>query len=429
MTDAENAYRKCEELFDPDRFLRLFDEQLEGKVASFRSDGLKELVSLAFLSSLHEEEGVRVRFRAVIPGGTLPPAVMQFETPKIVGVYELRKLALAIDPEQSRFVITRNGEGKWQIAGVSRPWERVLGLVADLWNSLELVVRGAGQLALVFSDRAAVYNRGEYVSMPSGEWLVRDHLPAGATDALLAYLGTPIRNRDVLQIQTSYCRRFDLDEQGWDRHRPMFEVVLKEWITTGLALGIGNLIAAARRRGRGAGMLFLGANNRYPADPSAKRTGMFFAPSEDGASDWNEGLTKWIAWNVQRTLAEKRVYILAVEEQFKKDFQRWIARVANGACHDAKEEWLSDVERCAQLTQLDGGVVFGPMLSPVAFNQTFTIPSDEERIGGGHRHKSMRAEVARHEGALGVVVSQDGQVTLMWREGTEVHADPIDFYI
>ena len=76
------------------------------------------------------------------------------------------------------------------------------------------------------------------------------------------------------------------------------------------------------------------------------------------------------------------------------------------------------VEKCSDalsaLTGVDGAVVMSRDLSLIGFNATInTLPTDNDYHGEeGHRHKSARMFCKKHRAAVGIVVSQDGPISV-----------------
>jgi hypothetical protein len=79
---------------------------------------------------------------------------------------------------------------------------------------------------------------------------------------------------------------------------------------------------------------------------------------------------------------------------------------------------VTRIENCsdalAALTGVDGAVVMNHDLSLLGFGATIrTLQTDGgSRLEGGHRHKSAMAFCTQHRGAVAVVVSQDGPITV-----------------
>jgi DNA integrity scanning protein DisA with diadenylate cyclase activity len=103
-----------------------------------------------------------------------------------------------------------------------------------------------------------------------------------------------------------------------------------------------------------------------------------------------------------------------------KSAKEWIRTVGLPGFGDAINVQSTDAKRVAQLSAIDGAVVLNSLLSPVMFGAKFAsveIGALPEAVRGvvakrGMRHRSMAATVALLPESSGVVVSQDGDITV-----------------
>ena len=75
------------------------------------------------------------------------------------------------------------------------------------------------------------------------------------------------------------------------------------------------------------------------------------------------------------------------------------------------------VEKCsdtlAALTRVDGAVVMEKDLSLHGFGATIRVLTDpESQSEGGHRHRSAIALCQKYRGAVAIVISQDGPISV-----------------
>ena len=383
---------------------------------------LRHILATAFFAGLVREEGRPLRFVLCCSpdldvlrdgfGETVP--VVPLATPRPVTVEAIRSLAPAVSPHNAAILIRfpRDGSGACEIAGVLHVGEHV----AEARSGRSFYYRPAP-----FALTIEVIDAGELHVYQSGSKVVS--LKAGQLHDLMAY--SELEFLPISQIlvagEDALRERISVPE-----HEPPRETSDFEW--SALLNTLLCIVNSVRVNGHG-GTVLLTA----PGTESALPVRTKFVVGEHEAL-LGERFVEFI--NTRNVLTEAR--LLQKQEPAGKH-EETLAHLQNAAF--ASEESLADAaEVVAGLTAVDGALVLTSDLRVVGFGAEIVLDAalpvvahevmghalspahwptvDSE--GFGMRHRSALRCVGVTERTAAFVISQDGHVSLFWKQDGRV---------
>ncbi len=393
--------------------------------ALIRSPALRELIDrhvspgqlrcvetaleVALVASLHQNEGHNLRFALVVeahPQRTLE--VQRFDRPIGLTAKQLQSISSAFNPERTGFVIApAQGPG---------PNAVILGTIARTSTPLPppqlhrppLVIEAEapGVVSVSIGEAKAVYRRGE----------VRDQsrrIPGLALEAETAVL-----------IREVCCPRLQLEriclpgDQGltpiaagsWARLNKDIAAIVRR-STRRIYDRILQSIARKMVRGQRGGAILM-----LPAGHSS--AGLFLG------GRWYEQPDRRLLREVVRILSLEVVHRLSVmghslsaEPGLASPAE--LASWAGDRLRSAQAALEETCQSCADLTEADGAAVLRSDLGIEGFSVKLSSHEGEwpEPLASfletrGNRHRAVAGAVVRQPGGIGLVVSQDGDVTV-----------------
>jgi hypothetical protein len=209
----------------------------------------------------------------------------------------------------------------------------------------------------------------------------------------------------------------------WDIHKQEYEELINNYWPRLFAGALESMIRKTIAKHHGVGYLFL----RNGINSSSIMGGTWFRePSPQ--------LTHWLsrALSIQGVLSlalRGKTVTTDLDSKWQESLQDWARQLLHPTFRDSLVNLDLACAECAQLSETDGVIVLnhdfnvlGFGASIVALDQELPANWVEYLSTRGNRHKSMANAVASMDGSIGIVVSQDGGVTIFENhEGREKH--------
>jgi len=380
-------------------------------------DDLRHIFETAFFASFEREEGRELRFvlccspnvEVLRDGlGELVPAV-PLSTPRAMSVEALRSLAPAISPRNAAILVRcpqpGQAEGRCEIAGILHVGANLArarsgrsfyyrpapyALMVDVRDPGELhVYQGGVQLAVMKAGRLhdqIAYSALEFLSI----------------SGILAEGEQALRSRIVAPD-----------------HEPARETSDFEW--TALLNTILCIVNGVREHGHGGTVLLAspGAEGRLPV---RVKFGV-----DERASVLGDRFVEFL--NTRHVLTEARLHRKRIGASTVPEAA--LSHLQNAA-FEAEENLADGAEVAAGLTAVDGALVLTSDLRVLGFGAEIVLDAAVpvtayEAIGAGEwlpvdsevfgmRHRSALRCVGGCDGVAAFVVSQDGRVSLFWKQ-------------
>ncbi|HEX5070149.1 MAG TPA: hypothetical protein VFV78_08020 [Vicinamibacterales bacterium] len=389
-------------------------------------DDLRRILSAAFFASLEREEGRRLRFVLCCApdvdivrdgfGESVP--VVPLDVPRPLTVGSIRSLAPAVSPVNAAMLVRFPREGgrtaQCEIAGILHVGENV----SRARSGRAFYYRPAP-----FSLTVEVVDAGELHVYQGGARLIS--MKAGRLHNLIAYSALEFLPISSLLSSGEHALRPRIVAPG---HEPLRETSDFEW--TALLNTILCIVNGVRAHGHG-GTVLLVAPGR--ADQLPVRTKFQLAGDQESLL-----VDRFVEFlNTRHVLAEGK---------WRQDRAGTVLTGEHSLLHlqnaafAAEEDLVGAAEVVGGLTAIDGALVLTADLRPVGFGAEIVLDAAEpvtayEAIGlaqpsessppvdsesFGMRHRSALRCVGVSEDVAAFVVSQDGQVSLFWKQGGRV---------
>jgi hypothetical protein len=403
-------------LFDPHAMLDLLQEH-SGEAVTNR-EAVSTVLTHVYHASLYKEESREVRCRVLLiddaADGYLD--LLPFASPVPLNAASLRRLSVgAVEPD-SVIVVTCGGNTP-AIAGYATPtalmtYFEVLGIRA---RPYEIGCLSPGVVEVSANDTTVRFARDKYVT-PVLRAMVPVVIPAHSPQVLVHRLLRSEARGRIAQSRGRSAGPIDADAL---EHEPQTLASEAAWAAAWtLEQYAASLVQQIRAIGVGGSLLVLPATD---ADPwQHLMSGHVIGNAHERYADelWNAGLYSSFEWLLHLRMAHLGRLLVRRADRLRPE--EWIAHEGTQGFIDATELTRADARRVARLTALDGALVVNDVLRPVAFGAKFKqvdtagLPvavraAIETR---GMRHRALAATVAAIPNAGGVVVSQDGDVTL-----------------
>ncbi len=349
-------------------------------------EGLSDLLALLYQTSLAAEEGHVVRLAAMLaPDADSIPLLARFPDRPVLSVQRLRKLGPAFDPSHSVLLVAP-GPSPALVGIASR---RAVASLAQVPQGAYIAeVRGVAELHLRHARGEAVYANSTYY---------RPDDPADLAPSLPQVLTERLTEKVMTRART-------LGAEGGVLHPVPQAVVKRE-----LARYLREIALDVRRLGCGGAFLLLPDEDMDLGDVVDS---LHRLEGERGAEDVEE---LW-ASSMLDAIALRLLEVRVARSGHLGDPH--LERIAE-ADADAAEE----IRRTACLARIDGAVILDHAFEPLAVGAKLrtdtydALPLEITRwlleAEKGTRHKSVACAVAAAPGSLGLVVSADGEITLI----------------
>lgn len=380
--------------------------------------GCERLLRLAHQASLSPDEGRHPRFVAALsdPSSRRAP-VQPFETPWLVEQRPdvLSRLSFATAPEWSCLEVSEDARSRLCAWGISPVPEAQDDTDASSEAVALVEVMDPGCVRLETERAIAAHQRGRWLSARTAARLT-DALPDGAVEALASTM-TGLDDAGDLRVGSATMR---LDAAAWERQASHVRGEARAVARPFLARALRGLVRAVRRRGHGGSLLLLrdGLSLHEAASGGALRARGAFGDA--GARAFNSALLDQACWYLHWSLALEGRAVLA-ELAPMPDAAR--ERTCRARMHSARRLLDADLERTAQLTQVDGAVACSALLTPQAMGVMLRVAptaAPPAALTRGARHASLESAARALPGCVGIAVSHDGETTLLKASGDDV---------
>lgn len=416
MANETNTRANAWESFDADLFLNMLRQA--SKTDFKLPDGTQELCSLLLRASLFRDEGRSPACVCILhPNGhgAGPLTALSEPIPVSEAPARVAKLAFATSQEVSALYFGRRYDQALHLVGIG-PIPSLSPDDRTVPERFHLTLHGPGHLTVSNVLATVEYKRGQYRSSDESSDL-REYWPEAAIKSLVKMVAKPNRRTKELGVGSSTVA---IDEVQWKQHGERFAEIARNRAPFTMRKAGASLLAEARLLGHGAAILVTESTD--PVRNVVKTALPFARPVRAaGSAAWSAGLVSHLAHGIHCSLAQGVLgEPVAVLKQLTdawgtKDLPAW-ASAAGAARLQAAERTAADTLRAlARLTQIDGALICDGLLEPVAAGVVFEVPPwrelDEELRERGTRHQSMWAAAKANPGSLGLVVSQDGDIT------------------
>ncbi|MEO1002548.1 MAG: putative sensor domain DACNV-containing protein [Cyanobacteria bacterium J06638_7] len=361
----------------------------------------------ALLASLHQNEGRNLRFALVVEAQPLRSLdIQRFHRPIGLTAKQLQSISAAFNPDRTGFVVApARGQGPVIVGTIARP-SAPLPPPQLHRPALVIEAEAPGVLSVSIGEAKAVYRRGE----------VREQSRTIPGLALEAETELLIREvcRPRLQLER-ICLPGDqgltpIPASSWaEQHKDIAAIVRRSSrrIYDRILQRIARRMVRSRR---GGAILVLPAGN--------STDGLF------AGGRWYEQPDRRLLRDVVRILSLEAVHRLtgmgrSLSAEPGLSSPEELASWANDRLRSALAVLEESCAFCADLTEADGAAILRSDLGIEGFSVKLSShqgewPSALARFleTRGNRHRAMAGAVVRQSGAIGLVVSQDGDVTV-----------------
>lgn len=356
--------------------------------------GATELLEAAYRASLHLEEGRVLRFACALVANDarVPYQVRLADEPKVTA-QRLRKLGVAMAPGSA--VLVARGSEPPVLSGICslRTVETVLPH-STRPPPLVVAVRGLGELRVDHGGAAVVFARDRYL------------VPTSDRD-ILALISPSIAESLIEGVKPKSMRLFaDLGRDPQFLQDYTQNPDPAPWLHRQAARNLRSLARAIRHVGGGGSVLIVPDAHEHPAQVCDKLHKLAVPGDQEPHQEWSG--------TVMEVFALQTITPRSPPLQAKLDDP--YLRHAMEAHRYADEE----IQETAYLALADGAVILDWMFTPLAIGaklktgEEFSAQVDSflREREKGMRHRSMATAVNSLKGAVGIVVSSDGDCTL-----------------
>jgi hypothetical protein len=363
----------------------------------------------AFYAGLQRNEGRSVRFAILLDDDTFKSGpVREFSESRPFNAKQLQSMSVAYDPSSVCFVVDKPSPDSSSIVIIGVAARPVPALRLSTQYPPAVIVESVspGTISIEIGELKAVYSNGEIVlsNLQIVERLqIQSSLPSRAI--------TPTRFSPSLHLGSDEAIR--LDEELWANHKNEYEQLVNNYWPRLFSGAMISIIKKTVYKAHGGGYLFL----KCGFESSSLTGGSWFrAPSQQ--------LTHWLS----RTLAIEGLLSLALrgktitsdlDARWRDNVQKWGSDLLHPTFRDSLLNLDYACAECAHLSEADGVTVLSHNFEILGFGVSISVP--EQQIPDewmeylrtrGNRHRSMANAVASMDDSIGIVISQDGGVTI-----------------
>ncbi len=410
-----NAFQPCAKLvMDKQSVVGMISHpdlspSLLNSVDEKRRDMLPIVLDEAFYASLQRNEGRPVRFAILLENDTFKSGpIREFSAPRSFNTKQLQSISVAYDPSSVCLVVDRPSpvSSSIEIIGVAARPVPALRLSTQYPPAVIVEAVNPGTISLEIGELKAVYSNGETV-LSNLQVVERLHVQSSLPSRAI----TPTRLGPHLRLGTHEVT--GLDEEMWANHKKEYEQLVNSYWPRLFSGAMVSIIKKTISKAHGGGYLFL----KRISKPNSLTGGSWFrTPSQQ--------LTHWLS----RTLAIKGLLSLALrgktvtsdlDTRWRDNVQEWGRTLLHPTFRDSLLNLDYACAECAHLSEADGVTVLNHDFEVLGFGASIgaldqKMPDDwiEHLSTRGNRHRSMANAVALMEGSIGIVISQDGGVTI-----------------
>jgi len=388
----------------------LLSPKLLNSVDARRREMLPPILERAMHASLEINEGRLLRFALLIENDTIKSGpTARFANHMPLDSRHLQSLGIALDPRKNCLVVdtASSSPSCLEIVGIaSRP---VLELRLSTMNHPTIVVEAEnpGVISLEIGELKAVYNRGaiHHINISSIEQLqIQSSLPARAL--------SPTQLGPCLRLGIGEV--VPLDEVQWRNHQGELAESVNNYSPRLFAGFIEAISRKIRSKGHGGGFMLLPNLESYAG---LFEGGKWFKEPDQRVTHW---LSRALSLQGLLSLGLRGKRITSdLDAHWRENIQQWARDIVHPSFRDALINLDLVSEECAHLTEADGATILSHDFEILAFGASIIATVQElpgewiEHLGThGNRHRSMARAIAAVNGSLGIVVSQDGGVTI-----------------
>lgn len=394
----------------------LLSPTLLNSVDKRRRDMLPSVLERAMHASLEINEGRLLRFALLLENDIVKSGpTARFASPMPLDSRHLHSLGIALDPRKNCLVVDacNSSTSCLEIIGIApRP---VPELRLTTVNQITIVVEAEnpGVISLEIGKLKAVYNRGNihHINTSSIEQLqIQSSLPSRALSP--THLG-PYLHLGIGEV-------VPLDAMQWKNHQGELAESVNSYSPRLFAGFIEAIARKIRNNGHGGGFILLPNLDCYAG---LFEGGRWFKEPDKRVTHW---LSRALSLQGLLSLGLRGKRITSdLDAHWQENIQQWARDIVHPSFRDALINLDLTSEECARLTEADGATVLTHDFEILAFGASIVAAMQElprewiEHLGTyGNRHRSMARAVAAVNGSLGIVVSQDGGVTIFSNDNT-----------
>jgi len=405
--------------FDPSALVRAFQERTGQtlRVPSLVAD----VLSCAYQCSLYREEAREIQSRILIIQDQKDLEhldLLPFVVPLPLTTQTLRRLAFAAADSGGMLVADCRGK-EVLIIGLAtvQPTMAVFKALQIQLPPCEIALLETGVVELTGHGGAIRFSRDKIV-IPALHATVPCAIPEASMESIIRRFLHPGISGWINYSMGRHVGIFD--PKLFAEHRARFQAEAPDAGRRALSDYAVRLVRGIREIGVGGAVLIL---------PSLDATGLETLMSGHSLGNpeeryrgelWNAGVLNHFEWLLYFRLAYLGILPLLFEPDSTPTPSDWIRSTGRSGLADASENAEVDAKRVAQLSAIDGGLVLNCLFRPLIFGTKFKrvdITSLQSQIVNqlmmrGMRHRSLAATVAAIPGSGGIVVSQDGDVTV-----------------
>jgi len=363
----------------------------------------------AFYGSLQQNEGRSVRFAILLDNDTSKSGpVREFSEPRPFNTKQLQSISVAFDPSSVCLVVDKPSpdSSSIEIIGVAARPVPALRLSTQYPPAIIVEAVSPGTISVEIGELKAVYSNGE-IALSNQQALKKLHIQSGLPSRAI----TPTRLGPHLHLGTDEVT--GLDEEMWASHKDEYEQLVNSYWPRLFSGAMVSIIKKTISKAHGGGYLFLKCGFKTN---SLTGGSWFRTPSRQ--------LTHWLS----RTLAIEGLLSLALrgktvtsdlDTRWRDNLQEWGRDLLHPTFRDSLLNLDYACVECAHLSEADGVTVLNHDFEILGFGASITAPDQEmpddwmEHLSTrGNRHRSMASAVATMDGSIGIVISQDGGVTI-----------------
>ncbi|MEB3322423.1 MAG: hypothetical protein VKI81_06330 [Synechococcaceae cyanobacterium] len=375
---------------------------------------LETSLRIAHLASLHQNEGRNLRFALAFDPQPRQRTlgVHPFRHPIELTAKQLQSISAGFAPESHCLVIAPGSGSSGPVIIGTAPRPRAALPPPQLYHPPVVIdVEAPGVVALSIGEARAVFRRGEIHEPSRG---IPGLSPIRETERLVEEVCAPRSCRELFLLPEGQGR-IPIDPRRWQAHGREIRAIATRSARRMADRTLQTIARQMVRARRGGAILLL--------PPASDREGLFHAGRWYRHPDpvLFRPLVRAVALEVVERLARNGTWLVGpgVHPPEPGSPVSW----ANESIRPALRSSLASLEEacrhCADLTEADGATVLGTDFGIEGFSVKLSSQEGElpPLLAGfletrGNRHRSMAGTIARRPGAIGLVVSQDGEITV-----------------
>lgn len=384
-----------------------------------RRSRLPDILNEAFYASLQQNEGRFARFAILLEDETSKSGpINKFSESKPLNSKQLQSISVAFDSSNVCIVVDEPSldSSCVEIIGVAARPVPALRLSTQYPPPIIVEAIDPGVVSLEVGEIKVVFNKGE-ILRSNAQLIERLHFQSSLPTRAI----TPTRFGPHLNLGVNEA--VGLDEHTWTIHKHEYEALINNYCPRLFAGALESIIRKTIAKHHGGGYLLL-RNSLYS---SSIMSGTWFREPSQQLTHW---LSRALSIQGVLSLALRGKTVTAdLDSKWRGNVQDWARELLHPTFRDSLVNLDLACAECAQLSETDGVIVLnhdfnvlGFGASIVALDQELPANWVEYLSTRGNRHKSMANAVASMDGSIGIVVSQDGGVTIFENhEGREKH--------